>query len=109
MTIAIDAFVGRANARRYNIMQDDALVAPDRITKVLLHLGGNCLDTSNPADPIELVEGATQIKMQLGLWEHAVEGIQDGHFIVFDALAPEGLAWPEKTRVKVTFYAWPTC
>ena len=109
MAIEIDAYVGRANARTIELTQGGASVPESTITRAVLRLGSNCLDTSEPTDPLTLENNATELKMQLGLWEHAAPGTVTGHLVIYDALAPEGLAWPEGETISVTFYDWEVC
>ena len=109
MSLQIDAFIGRGNARDITLTQDAAPVANDVVTRAVLFLGGNCLDTAEPTDPIELIENNTKIRMQLGLWSSAVPGNVEGHLVVYQAAYPDGLAWPENETISVTFHAWEVC
>lgn len=105
----IDAFIGRENARSITLETDGMTVPASAITRVVLHIGGQCLDTSEATDPIELIENATKIRFQLGLWTHATVGTKSGHLVVYDAEAPNGLAWPENERITFHFHAWDAC
>lgn len=109
MAIEIDAYIGRANARTIELTQGGATVPESTITRAVLRLGANCLDTDSPTDPFELQSNATELYLQLGLWEHAAEGTVTGHLTIYDALATEGLAWPEGETISVTFHAWEAC
>ena len=109
MSISFDAFIGRGNTRTLTLTQGGATVAENAITRVVMRLGANCLDTDAPSDPFDLVNNATQVEMKLGLWEHAAAGTLEGHLVVYDALSPEGLAWPELETISVTFHDWEVC
>jgi len=109
VSLQIDAFIGRGNARDITLTQDAATVTNDVVTRVVLYLGGNCLDSAEPTDPIELIENNTKIRLQLGLWAHAVAGTVEGHLVVYQAAYPDGLAWPENETISVTFYDWEVC
>ena len=109
MAISFNAFIGRANARTIEILQGGAAVTENAITRVVLRLGAQCLDTDSLTDPIELRNNATELYLQLGLWEHATAGTVTGHLVVYDATATEGLAWPEDETITVTFVDWPAC
>ena len=109
MAISFDAYIGRANARTIELTQGGATVTENAVTRAVLRLGDNCLDTDVSADPFELRNNATELYMQLGLWEHAVEGTVTGHLTIYDALATEGLAWPEGETITVTFHSWEAC
>ena len=109
MATEIDAFIGRDNKRSWTIRLGGAVVPDNTITRVVLNLGGNCLDTNEPADPISLENNNTEVHVQLGLWAHATPGVVQGHQVVFDAQAPNGLAWPENEIFEVTFYDWGAC
>jgi hypothetical protein len=113
MPLSIDAYVGRDNARTIDLKLGGALVDADTVTRVVFRLGDYCLDTSEPTDPFELVENATAVTMQLGLWSYAtdgtVTGTVTGHLVVYDAVATNGLAWPEGETINVTFHDWEAC
>lgn len=109
MSLQIDAFIGRGNARDITLTQDAAPVTNDVVTRVVLYLGGFCLDTAEATDPIELIENNTKIRLQLGLWGSAAPGTVEGHLIVYQAAYPDGLAWPENETISVTFHAWEVC
>ena len=109
MAISFDAYIGRANARTIELTQGGAPVSANAITRVILRLGDSCLDTDEPTDPISLQNNATELYMQLGLWDSAVVGTMTGHLVVYDAEATEGLAWPEGETISVTFVNWDVC
>ena len=112
MTINIDAFIGRANSREITFLEDrdtNTAVPDSTITRVVIKLGANCLDTDSVTDPIALTNNNTKLYMQLGLWEHATESAMQGHIVVYTAEHPEGLAWPEDEDLLVTFYGWEVC
>jgi hypothetical protein len=109
MSLEIDAFIGRENARSITLETDGVMVPASAITRVVMHIDGQCLDTAEPTDPIELIENATKIRFQLGLWAHATAGTKSAHLVVYDPEAPNGLAWPEGERITINFHAWDAC
>jgi hypothetical protein len=110
MSIEFDAFVGRANARTIELLIDGVKVPDNSVTRVVIYLGVNCLDTDEALDPIELRESNTEVFLQAGLWDHAApDSTMVGHMVVYDANSPEGLAWPEGETITVNFHAWSAC
>ena len=105
-----DAYIGRGNARRIQILEGGAVVDPNVVTRVVLSINGQCLDTSDATHPIALVEDETEIELRLGLWDQAVPGTVEAYMTVFTTTGPpEGLAWPEGDTIEITFIDWGAC
>lgn len=110
MAIDIDAYIGRGNSRRIQLLEGGALVDPNIVTRVVIHFDGTCLDTDEPTDPISLINDETEIELKLGLCAFAAPGTITGNMTVFTTTGPtEGLAWPENERIAVTFHEWSAC
>ena len=109
MDLVFDAFIGTENERIIDLIQGGALVTENTVTKAVIKLGINCLDTDSSTDPIELGDNNTKLYLKLGLWEHATVGTVEGFLVLYDAAAPQGIAWPENGKLVVTFYDRRVC
>jgi hypothetical protein len=101
----LNAWIGRANRQRLELLQDGSTVSPGAVTRAQLKFGGHCLDTSG-SDPIELVDSATVVEMQLGLTPNLSRGSYDGRLTIYDASHPEGIAWQ---KVLIVIGTWAVC
>ena len=103
----LDAYIGRGNKRVITLLQGGAPVADNLVTRVVIWMGDVCIDSSVPADPIELTNLGTTVEIQLGLWTEATPGEVTGYMTVYtDGGAAEGYAWPEGEPLTITFHEW---
>ena len=104
--ITVNAFVGRSNRQRLQLLQDGEPVAPGAITRAVLRFSTYCLDTAVGNDPIALVDDATVVETQIGLLTDLEPVIATGTVTIYDNLAVDGIAWQ---RVLVNVKPWETC
>lgn len=102
----MNVYINRENSAKWTLFQNNGEpVKSNSIVRVVLTFGSYKVDTNNTDDPIELIEDNTKIKTKLGLIPELAEGDYEGTLTVYDTLAPNGLAWGGKTKIKVR--AWP--
>lgn len=104
----VRARVGRDNPTVLRLTIDNETVPQSAVTRAVFRFGDWCLDTSEPGDPIELIDSATRVQMRLGLVQDIAPGIYPGRLTVFDAQSANGIAWGESV-IHVIVEDWPTC
>jgi hypothetical protein len=100
------AWVGRANRQRLQLLQDGVAVADGAVTRAVLKFGDYCLDTDEAGDPIELVDDATVVELQLGLVSGIAPMTATGRLTVYDNVHTQGIAWQE---VLIDIGTWAVC
>jgi hypothetical protein len=105
----MNVYINRNNPIRLVLYYGDPLVPVPNgaVTRAIFRFGRYCVDTDIPADPIELIENETQVRMFLGLISDLREGTYMGYLTIYDAEAPHGIGWGRAERVKVI--PWPVC
>jgi hypothetical protein len=103
---AVRVYVGRDNRTRLELRQEGELVVANAVTRAQFKFGTWCLDTSEAGDPIELMNNAQAVEMQLGLVTGLTPGTYRGKLTVYDLNHPNGIAWAE---VSVLAQKWNVC
>ena len=124
MSEQLTVYVGRDHQARYTLKQrhpetgDIVIVPEDAVIRAQLRLQGSmefCIDTSNPDDPIELLDSATVLELRLGRIPSIQPGQYRGYLTLFDGLSSNGEPWGQggERKDRPTFVIrvieWPVC
>ena len=104
--MSLSVWIGRDNRQRLRLLQDGEVVTEDAVARAQLRFGNYCIDTDATDDPIQLVDSATVVEMQLGLVPGLRAGLYRGQLTVFDNEAINGIAWQ---AVEISVNTWPVC